>query len=646
MRTCPSAQPLPVAGSEAELGGDRARAGPSVLHVAFGTRLPAPCPDANGILYLSTTPLHSPEVQWEPLARYMDPPAVEAALDLLRELERRIERDTRGPGGSTYPDETAAALFHRQILFDHFLLPFTQYRRLLETCAGAEKIYLHDPPADLTPLLSLVPSVAHRIASRPRSRVVAQVGWRLRSSVSRCLLVLLSVVAAAWAWVARPRTAIYSVDAAGPDGSNRWTAALEGALRDRGERFITLRWTPGGRRALGNFISRPRPSIYLNALIPVEPSPRADIDHEDVTESLLLNLERHLRDRAEWSRGVMRRYASLISHLPVRAVYMMDDYVHGFEVIAACRRVGIPTVAFQHGQINGSTVGLLHPTATQGAPIFADRFCVWSELFRDLLIRNGSVADPESIVVTGALWTGQGGDPMMVSDHRVPQGMLDPAGQAALQRRNGSVSEPIRVLFLGESYDQWTLEHEVEPYVLAMESAGMEVSRRAHPRSARRGAVFEERRSGESSGHPQARVRRPWVMGGRKSLPTVLAAYHTLNRSDPGGVAVPLREALRRADVVVGSFSSALFEAILAERPVVLIATCRYADPHGLARNGAATLVTSPADLPAAVAVAASTPAAELRRRRQVVWRGAELHPAIAVLEAMDGLLESRPPPT
>src|SRR5690606_17667487 len=155
------------------------------------------------------------------------------------------------------------------------------------------------------------------------------------------------------------------------------------------------------------------------------------------------------------------------------------------------------------------------------------------------------------------------------------------SGPGARAGRSAPASAPV-VLFLGEQYDAHTQRHEVEPYVRALCDAALEVRLKPHPAAAQAPVPHAAGRSG----------REPTVVAG------------------------PLEELIAEADVVVASFSSAIFDAILHARPVVLFATSRYRDPHGLAAAGAAGLAASPAEIVERVVAAAALPAQELERRR------------------------------
>ncbi|MDH3254103.1 MAG: hypothetical protein OEM62_03850, partial [Acidobacteriota bacterium] len=78
-------------------------------------------------------------------------------------------------------------------------------------------------------------------------------------------------------------------------------------------------------------------------------------------------------------------------------------------------------------------------------------------------------------------------------------------------------------------------------------------------------------------------------------------------------------EAFADADVVVGSYSSALFEAAIIPRPTVILKTS-FPYGHELAEDGLSDLAENPAAVVETVLRATATAAEELRRRTRRLW--------------------------
>ena len=86
--------------------------------------------------------------------------------------------------------------------------------------------------------------------------------------------------------------------------------------------------------------------------------------------------------------------------------------------------------------------------------------------------------------------------------------------------------------------------------------------------------------------------------------------------------------------MVLGTYSSVLYEAILAHRPVVVVKT---SSPFGftLGEEGLAELADAPEAIESATARAAGLPLEELERRRRVVWGDTTLDGARAIVDRL-----------
>src|SRR5690606_38084532 len=98
----------------------------------------------------------------------------------------------------------------------------------------------------------------------------------------------------------------------------------------------------------------------------------------------------------------IRRWERLLRLLRPGGVYLMDDYVHAFELVVACRRRGIRTVAVRHGQISRYTAGLMGYGFDGPADQSFDRYCVWSEFFAQLIREHSRLVPAGSVVAAGS----------------------------------------------------------------------------------------------------------------------------------------------------------------------------------------------------------------------------------------------------
>ncbi|HEY3519480.1 MAG TPA: hypothetical protein VGK80_00375, partial [Rhodanobacteraceae bacterium] len=467
--------------------------------------------------------------------------------------------------------------FHQQIAFDSFLVPFTQFETLLDRFAEADRVDLYRSPPALRQLVRLMPQLQHVQLDDPDTPARKML-LRIRGAMSWLLYRVVSIAAMARARLRAPEVLVFSVDAIDPDThENRWIGGLHQALKRQRIRFLDVLWSASGASALRNLFVRRRSAIYANAVGGYAPTatPHMASDdflgRQDATTVFLTRLaEDVLIPAAKASVRRIQRYERLLRFMKPRGVFCMDDYVHAFELVVACKHDNIPTVALQHGRIGRYTVGLMGYGFSAPQNHGFDRYCAWSDFFAEVVKEHSDFISPESVVVAGI------SRPSM----RRWSNQSKSIGEERSRRK-------ISVLFLGEQYSQVEQRVEVHPYISSLcESNAIELLFKPHP----------------------LQGEWPFPIDPRGKQPRITM------------IDEPLEAALDRADVVVASFTSAIFEAILHEKPVILFSTMRHDDPHGLANSGLAMKVSSPALIAEAVMCAARIDPGELARRKKRAW--------------------------
>jgi hypothetical protein len=89
--------------------------------------------------------------------------------------------------------------------------------------------------------------------------------------------------------------------------------------------------------------------------------------------------------------------------------------------------------------------------------------------------------------------------------------------------------------------------------------------------------------------------------------------------------------------VAVGTYSTVLYEALLAGVPIVWMKTAR-AYGRELAEEGLAEAAERPEDLPGAIRKAVALTDSERRRRRERIWGADIRNGAAALAEALRGM--------
>lgn len=510
------------------------------------------------------------------LDQSLAPADPDRALVLLRKLNELRDGHGRRYSSLVSHEGFEPWWFHQQIAFDLFLVPFTQVEALLNRLAEAERTDLYRLPIELRQLVRLIPPL-HPVRVDERDAPIRKVLPRIRRGMSWLFYRAVSAAAMAHAWLDAPEVLVFSVDALDPvTGENRWIGGLHQALKRQRIRFLEVLWSASGASALRNLLVRRHAAIYANAFGAYQPIAAAHTASDDspvrpdpTTEFLTRLAEGVLIPAAMSSVERIRRYERLLRFMKPRGVYCMDDCVHAFELVAACKHHDIPTVALQHGRIGRHTAGLMGYGFSARRSHGFDRYCAWSDFFAEVLREHSEFIPPESVVAAGI------SRPSMRCSNR-------PTSVGGEKSR-----AKVSVLFLGEQYSPVEQKTAVHPYVSSLcESKVIELIFKPHPLQGEMPFAIE--------------------------LPRKHARILVIDE--------PLEAALGRADVVVASFTSAIFEAILHQKPVILFSTARHDDPHGLAKSGLATKVASPALIEEAVLYAARTGSAELARRKQLVW--------------------------
>jgi hypothetical protein len=261
----------------------------------------------------------------------------------------------------------------------------------------------------------------------------------------------------------------------------------------------------------------------------------------------------------------------------VRRAVIFDDNRHNHELIAACRSLGIPILGFQHGVFNKFHAGLMAYGFSGSRAHAFDRYGVWSDLFRDRLLRDTALYKPEQVFIAGPV--------------RPPVGA---ASAPARPAGDSSTGGKIRVLAVSEPLAR---KREVAVFLKTLlEDPRFELCLKLRP--------GESEKSLEGYSLPATRVR--------------LLQSGTVY------------EAFAQADVAVGTYSTVLYEAALTGLPIVWIKTTRSYGRE-LVEEQLAEAAERPEDFPEVVLRAFGLSEAERGRRRERIW-GKEIRNGAAIL--------------
>ena len=270
--------------------------------------------------------------------------------------------------------------------------------------------------------------------------------------------------------------------------------------------------------------------------------------------------------RIERTRFKIRLLRAVLPRLGVKVLFLIDDVRYNQELILAARHAGVRTIALQHGHFTRYHVGWLFDASFEGRAIAPDTFLVWSEYWKEELLKLGTHFPPESIRV--------GGMKHAPSEENVKSTRFD-----------HQVGSEVTVLI---PYETSCPKHEVREYVNALIAC-------EHIR-----VVFKLRPDKDADEQ---------------------CAEYGLDYGNQKLMAVKdVSEVAGGVDVVVGVYSTYLYEMVAEGVPVGILKTsCDYG--AGMVRNGLADLVEKEQACAALKRLAQLPRAARNKRRAQLVGK-------------------------
>lgn len=252
-----------------------------------------------------------------------------------------------------------------------------------------------------------------------------------RSEMRWFLAGMTAVCTSAWAFlvliVGRKKVLLYSVDKAHSRfGSDTRLDHLYEALRRNNEPFMECFHTTLGRDFRHNIAKRKRLALYLESfdfiyelltkLHLVRPS------HGIARERLDLSDFKDERERA-FAMALIEAFVcrvdtfkfqtALLSRLlrltAVTHLVGIDDPRAYFELLLACKENAIKSFVFQHGSITKYHIGWLRAEGATGLVIKPDTLFVWSDFWKQELVRLGTYYAENEIAVSGSTLPIEGG---------------------------------------------------------------------------------------------------------------------------------------------------------------------------------------------------------------------------------------------
>ena len=505
------------------------------------------------------------------------PPGQDALAEALGLLKRfnRLEEPGRGRLSSAVLYRGFEPWwFHQDDLLLRFLYPYCRQRAQFDRALTGR--------LDFAGAGAGVREVLCRLGFwRDSNRRSPAPGSRLGRRLSDAGLILLSLIALLVGRLRGRDTAFVVLDSVSPGETVDFRfRGIYRELRARSYRWLEYVHARADYRSTWRNLRRRRRLVVFPGLLakylsrlpggPPTPGPRPTPRRRpagvDDPESRFLDLlaDWHLR-RCAAAAAEIEVQRRILRFQRVRQALAPDDERHVFPLVVACKLERIPVACFQHGLLNSFHAGLMAYGFRGERSHGPDLMFAWSEYFRGRLTA-GDLFDEESCRASGPI--------------RPPE----PDALATARRARSEDPAKITVLLVSELASPFV---EVVEYLRALDS--------------------------DPEIEPVIRLR-PGEDGARWQ-----ASMGDGERRLSFDESATVLEAVGRADVVLGCYSSVLYEAIRAFRPVVALGTS-YSYGIELVQDGLAEPCSRARDVCEAVRRAARIDRRVLADRSDRIW--------------------------
>lgn len=503
------------------------------------------------------------------------------ALDLLKRLNKAVDDQGNRLSATVTVSGFEPWWFIQEQLLWGILVPYVKHRSLFQRILSGEVNDVSSLPSGVQAVWALLSKDINPPMARMNGALRAR-GLLLLRSLIRLLgwlaLALISLASLVLFRLDRRNTLVYAIDKVSPGLDHDFRISnIYRELRRRRYRFGEYVHRGRLHGTLNSLWRRQRPVVFFEALsqagawllerwsggyrseiqVRIEPAD-ADSRFLKAVAGWALRQSRISADEVRVLRLLLRLHGA-------RRAIILDDSRHVYELIAACKSSGIPTLGYMHGLLNKYHPGLMAYGFVDARRHVFDHYGIWSSYFLRRLTAGDLFSEANTFVC----------GPLRPPSQEDLQAILD------FQPRR---IPPIRVLFISEPRAP---QEEVLRYLSQILTD-------------QRFQVMMKLRDGE---------QRPDSSKPGGAMGKQLNVVH-------GG---SVYEAFAQSDVIVGTYSTALYEAILALHPVVVLNTS-FIYGHEIVRDGLAEFAESPDQLADTLLQAASHSRVELLRRREIVW--------------------------
>jgi len=444
----------------------------------------------------------------------------------------------------TYKDYELWWIYY-SVFFLHFGLPYTQYRKLLEYLGGFQSVHLYQPPYK-----SLFSYFLEAYGSK--CNIIQKKGLKSPSFLpfGVFLQILITLISVPILMVRKRQTLVFTGDKfeKSHDYDFRMKFIYED-LRQKNLLFVEfIRSLESWKTVIKHAIKRRRPVIYSEAVTFVGRflsfimgghyrAKRQFGAHKFAAETnpekrfKLLIANHYLLHAYDdiWAIRIMKLILRLIGVRVSLAIAASD---RNFHTVLGCKLNAIPTIGILHGVASRYyNVHEFTPGFDGEKMLSVDKYGLWSEWWKKYYLENSRAYRKDQLFVSGPM------RPLDKNNKNIVSNSMREPG-------------PIRVLFISE---QLAIPHEVMPYLeVLLQEPNIEVT-----------FSFRPYRDGF----------RDWLI---KHKPDFLK-QDNIRISKEG-----LQDSIKGSDVVVGTMSTAVLEALLQLKVPLYFKTQKWGDYYSL----------------------------------------------------------------
>jgi len=494
---------------------------------------------------------------------------------------------------------------HYNALFQHFCIPYTQYKKLLLSLEGYQRVYVYDSPYKML--------FAYYLEAHGVEMVILKTsGLRSPVPLGVFLQILITILSLPVLAVLRRPITVFIGDKfeKNKDYDFRMGLMYE-ELRRRDVPFAEcIRSLETWSVVLQNAFVRRRPVIYSEAVVFLgrflshlsggrlrakrECIAWMGASPRDPDERFKLLVATHYLQTVSDDIWAIRIMKWTLWFIGARAGLFTAVLERNFHAALGCKLNALPTVGIQHGVASRYSTPYDFLTGFDGGKMFSvDIYGVWSEWWKEYYLKNSNAYKPEQLYVSGP---------------------MRPLGAEHGVRAPDPRSRTTRVLFISE---QTAAPSEVMPYL-------RELFRHSDIRLT---IKFRPFRDGFED----------WL---RMHEPDIF------ERKDVQIVKGGMQETIAEADVVVGLRSTGVLESLLQFKIPIFIYTHKWGDYYGMnaSEDTRALFSESPTDLPGKIKNTKNISAELLESLRERYFGDQNRNGSVWAIEQLVRLLRTRYP--